>query len=151
MYREDDMPRPLNAYAASKLEGEREVRRVLPDALVVRTNFIGVPATPGAGLADWIATSVEAGTPIRGFDDVIFSPLLATTLADQLFAMMDSDLTGLYHLSARDSISKYDLAVSLARALGVSNAQIKRTAFADSPFTVARPLDTRLREAHFSF
>ncbi len=144
MYSEDDIPSPVNVYASSKLEGERAVRQVLPGALVVRTNFIGVPTRRGNGLAAWIADSVEGGTPIKGFDDVIFSPLLATTLAEQLFAMMDARLTGLYHLGASDSISKYDLALSIAAELGNPDATIERASLSKMPMSVRRPLNTSL-------
>jgi dTDP-4-dehydrorhamnose reductase len=144
MYSEDDIPSPVNVYASSKLEGERVVRQSLPRSLVVRTNFIGVPVKTGAGLADWIAGSVEAGTPIKGFDDVIFSPLLATTLAERLFDMMDEQLQGLYHLGSSDSISKYDLAVSIAAELGHPDANIERTSLSSMPMTVKRPLNTSL-------
>lgn len=143
-YSEDDIPSPVNVYAGSKLEGERVVRELLPRALVVRTNFIGVPVKRGAGLADWIATSIESGTPIEGFGDVIFSPLLATTLAERIFNMMDAGLHGLYHLGASDSISKYHLAVLIAAEMGHRNASILRTALSDKPMAVRRPLNTSL-------
>jgi len=144
MYSEDDVPSPVNVYASSKLEGERVVRQALPRALVVRTNFIGVPVKSGAGLADWIASSVESRTPIRGFEDVIFSPLLATTAAEILFEMMDERLQGLYHLGASDTISKYDLAISIARELGVPDAGIEPVKLADVKMDVRRPLNTSL-------
>ncbi|HUQ98903.1 MAG TPA: SDR family oxidoreductase [Gemmatimonadaceae bacterium] len=144
MYSEDDIPSPVNIYASSKLEGERAVRRALPGALVVRTNFIGLPVKSGAGLADWIAGSIEGGTPIEGFGDVIFSPLLATTLAERLFNMMDAGLHGLYHLGASDSISKYHLAVLIASEMGINDAAILRTSLSEKPMTVRRPLNTSL-------
>jgi dTDP-4-dehydrorhamnose reductase len=146
-YSEDDVPSPVNVYASSKLEGERAVRQALPQSLVIRTNFIGIPVKPGAGLADWIATSIESGTPIEGFGDVIFSPLLATTLAERLFNMMDAGLHGLYHLGASDSISKYHLAVLIAAELGHRDAKILRTSLAEKPMTVKRPLNTSLNSS----
>ncbi|MEO5904370.1 MAG: SDR family oxidoreductase [Gemmatimonadaceae bacterium] len=144
MYCEDDIPSPVNVYASSKLEGERAVREALPRALVVRTNFIGTPAKNGGGLAAWIADSVEQGMPIKGFDDVIFSPLLATTLAERLFEMMDANLQGLFHLGARDSMSKYEFALSIARELGHVGETIERASLRDMPATLRRPLNTSL-------
>ena len=146
-YSEDDVPSPINVYGRSKLDGERAVRETLPGALVVRTNFIGIPAYRGAGLGDWIATSVEAGTPIKGFDDVIFSPLLSTTLASLLFDMMDADLQGLYHQGASDSMSKYELAVAIARELGHDGAKIERAFLEKTPMAVPRPLKMSLVSA----
>lgn len=144
MYSENDIPAPLNVYAQSKLEGERAVREAMPVVLVVRTNFVGLPVHRGAGLADWIATSVEAGSAIKGFDDVIFSPLLATTLVEQLFKMMDANLQGLYHLGASDSMSKYEFALAIARTMGQVGAKIERVSMSDVPMTFRRPLNTSL-------
>lgn len=144
LYSEDDVPAPVNVYARSKLDGERAVREAMPGALVVRTNFIGLPVNRGAGLGDWIASSVETGSQIKGFDDVIFSPLLATTLAHLLFDMMDARLMGLFHLGANDCMSKYEFALAMARELGTLEPKIERASVVDQPIAVRRPLDTSL-------
>ncbi|MEO5588458.1 MAG: SDR family oxidoreductase [Gemmatimonadaceae bacterium] len=144
MYSEDDIPHPLNVYAASKLAGEHEVAQLLPDALIVRTNFVGLANDRSAGLAGWIAASLEANKPINGFTDVIFSPLLADTLADIVFSMMDHSMGGVYHLSARDAISKYDFAVELADCLGVQSPAIAGARLADASLAAPRPLNTSL-------
>ena len=39
-YREDDTPRPLNAYGRIKLAGEEEVRRYFPPHIILRTSWI---------------------------------------------------------------------------------------------------------------
>ena len=41
-YAEEDEPAPLNVYASSKLQGEQAVQAELPEALILRTNFIGI-------------------------------------------------------------------------------------------------------------
>ncbi len=143
-YTERDVPSPLNEYARTKLEGERAVAEVLPAALIVRTNFVGLMNSRASGLAGWIAKSVESGEQIRGFEDVIFSPLLANTLAEVLFDMMDQSLDGLYHVSARDSISKYDFAAALSAELEVRRPSIERARLADAPLHARRPLNTSL-------
>ena len=54
MYSEADMPEPLNAYARSKMEGERLVARRCPRALIVRTNFFGWGHTFRKSISDWV-------------------------------------------------------------------------------------------------
>ncbi|MCA1805931.1 MAG: NAD(P)-dependent oxidoreductase, partial [Xanthomonadaceae bacterium] len=39
-YREEDAVKPLGVYGASKLAGERAVREVLPEALILRTAWV---------------------------------------------------------------------------------------------------------------
>lgn len=146
-YKESDEPRPLNRYAASKLEGERAVLDTLPGAVVLRTNFIGVGPLPGLGLADWIVGRLEQGERVKGFADVIFSPLLTTTLAEIIFAVVDAGLEGLFHASARDACSKLDLANMLAGELGLDGTLIDEARLADAGLAAPRPLDTSLSPA----
>jgi dTDP-4-dehydrorhamnose reductase len=143
-YKETDEPRPLNVYAASKLAGEQAVGAVMREALILRTNFIGMSPTPGAGLAEWIADRLDAGDRINGFTDVIVSPLFAGELARLILRMIDKNLSGVYHLGAADSVSKYDLAYRIAEACDVDGSLIDEARVADAGLTAPRPLDISL-------
>ena len=143
-YTEDDEPSPLNIYAQSKLEGERALHEHSPDALVVRTNFIGISPSRMVGLADWITSRLESGERIHGFDDVMFAPLLTNELARIIFGAMEARLKGLYHASARNTMTKFDFAVSLAGALGLDTDLVERASLAESTLTARRPLNTSL-------
>jgi dTDP-4-dehydrorhamnose reductase len=148
-YTETDEPAPVNVYARSKLEGERAVQDVYPEALVLRTNFIGISQSRKAGLADWITTRLESGERIQGFSDVIFAPLLANELARLLLAAIDSRLQGIYHASARDACSKYDFARRLCAALGFDSVLVNRASLADAKLAARRPLNTSLSSLRF--
>ncbi len=139
-YSEVDTPNPVNEYAKSKLEGEQAVLDAMPNALVVRVNFIGLSNVPGVGLADWIAGKLEAGERIKGFTDVIISPLEASTLSSLLIKMTERELTGVYHLGARDEISKFDLAVSIAGSLGLDASLIDPATVGEGGLGAPRPL-----------
>jgi len=143
-YAESDAPAPLNSYARTKFEGEFAVWRALPDALVVRTNFIGLSPRGTAGLADWIANRASSGDQITGFCDVVFSPLLANDLATLMLAMMDRGLAGLHHVAASDCCSKYDFARELCTALGLDADLVSEGSLADARLAALRPLDTSL-------
>ncbi len=143
-YSENDETAPLNVYAMSKLEGEEAVSAAMPEALILRTNFIGLGSTPGAGLAEWISDRLNSGQRIKGFTDVIVSPLFAGKLASLIFEMMDMRLSGVYHLGAADSVSKYELARLIALALGLDTSLIGRATVADAGLTAPRPLNISL-------
>lgn len=143
-YSESDEPAPINVYARTKLEGERAVREALPEALVVRTNFFGVSPGGRTGLADWIVAELTAGNRVPGFIDVMFTPLLANDLIRVMFAMMDAGLSGLYHLGASNTLSKYDFAVSLARELDLDEKLVRPARLADAELAAARPHDISL-------
>ena len=143
-YAEDDEPAPVNVYAQSKLEGERAVQEHFPEALVVRTNFIGISPSRTVGLADWISSRLESGERIQGFDDVMFAPLLTNEVARIIFGAMETRLKGLYHATARNIMTKYDFAVSLATALGLDTDLVERASLAESTLSARRPLNTSL-------
>lgn len=146
-YEETDEAVPVNVYGRSKLAGERAVLEELPDALVARTNLVGLSAGGKTGIADWIIGELEAGRRICGFTDVIVTPLLANDLAALLFAMMDARLTGLYHVGGQGPLSKFDVAVRLARDLGLDEALIQPARVADARLTAPRPCKISLRSS----
>lgn len=145
-YAESDEPAPVNVYARSKLDGERAVQKAFPEALIVRTNFIGSSGR-GTGLADWVSSRLEAGERVDGFADVVFSPLLANEFARVVLAAIDCRLQGLYHASAADACSKYDFARRLAAALGVDSRLVNSACLADAKLRAPRPLNTSLCSA----
>lgn len=146
-YRETDVAVPINVYGRSKLAGERAVLDALPDALIARTNFVGLSAGGQTGIADWIIGELEAGRRVLGFTDVIVTPLLANDLATILFAMMDARLEGLYHVGGRHAVSKFDFAVMLARELALNDSLVEPASVNDSQLLAPRPCNISLCSA----
>jgi len=143
-YTEEDSPAPLNVYAQTKLEGEHAVTAALSGALVVRTNFIGLSPGSDAGLADWIAGKFERKERVSGFTDVVFAPLLANEVARIALEMMQVGLQGLYHVNARDSVSKYEFACRLGEALGAGREMVDPTSIEAAGLPARRPMNTSL-------
>lgn len=143
-YTEDDVPAPLNVYSQTKLDGERALLATLPDALVIRTNFVGHSLDGRTGLADWLRGRFDAGERIPGFTDVIFGPLLASDLARVSMELLDRNLSGIYHAAARDAISKYEFACRLGTALGADTSLVDAASLANAALTAPRPLNTSL-------
>lgn len=146
-YTEDDMPAPLNVYARTKLDGERAVLGALPDALVIRTNFVGRSSNGRTGLADWLRGRFDAGERFPGFTDVIFAPLLASDLARVLLELLDRNLHGIYHAAARDAVSKYEFACRLGTALGADTTLVDAASIATAALAAPRPPNTSLSPA----
>ena len=98
-YAEDDCPRPLSAYGASKLAGEQLVLRRAMKAFVVRTcGVYGVHASKSKGtFIDRIVLQARSGEQPRVVRDVVVSPTYAGDLAIALRAFVDTSEYGLYH------------------------------------------------------
>lgn len=143
-YVETDVPAPLNAYAQGKLDAERAVGDACPSALVVRTNFYGWNAQPKYSLGEWVLAKLEAGEPVPGFEDVVFSPLLVNDLVDLLRAAMKAGLTGLYHAGASDACSKLDFARRVATEFGWKAEAVRPARMAEAALRAPRPRHTAL-------
>jgi dTDP-4-dehydrorhamnose reductase len=143
-YTEEDSPRPVNCYAATKLAAEQIVRTLVPDHLIVRASIYGWNTQPKSSLGEWILGSLEAKRNLSGFTDVIFAPLLVNTLAEGLLKLVSNDAKGIIHLASRDSISKFDFAVALASVFGLPEELVQPASLANVKLRAPRPMNTSL-------
>jgi dTDP-4-dehydrorhamnose reductase len=143
-YGETDEPAPLNVYARSKLAGERETLRRNPSAMLVRVNIYGWNAQNKESLAEWALRRLEEGRDVPGFTDVFFTPILVNDLVPVLFAMLQQELTGLYHVVGSERISKFEFARRVAAAFGFDPARVTPRQVRDMNLRAARPLDVSL-------
>ncbi|MEO8027448.1 MAG: SDR family oxidoreductase [Bryobacteraceae bacterium] len=147
-WKEEDTPRPLNAYARSKLEGEKAVLRECPDALILRTNIYGwnrhARSRPKPSLAEWILERLDAGLEVPGFTDVRFSPILANHLAAPILELLREGHSGLLHMAGSWSGSKYEFATRVAETFGFDASEILPAKLAGAKLRAPRPLDTSL-------
>lgn len=145
LYDEASEPGPGNVYARTKLEGERAVQAILPDAIVARTNIYGWNAQDKKSLAEWVLGELEQGHAVRGFGDVFFNPLLATDLSEILFEVMDRGLTGVFNMVGSEPISKYAFAREVARTFGHDPERVRESRLEASALSAPRPRNTTLR------
>jgi dTDP-4-dehydrorhamnose reductase len=119
-YGEEDCPRPLSVYAASKLAGEHLVLAADPAHTVVRTSSVyGQPAA--AGTASFVVRMLErarAGQPTRVVDDQVVSPTFADDLAAAIWQLLDTDAAGIVHLAGSSPASWYQVAEHVFAAVG---------------------------------
>ncbi len=140
-YKETDSPNPLNIYAKSKLAGEQAVARANPEAAIARVVFYGWSLTGTRSLAEFFYNNLAAGKPVNGFTDMFFSPLYAVHLAEALLEMLQKRLSGIYHVYAPESLSKYDFGVRLAHEFGLDASLIRPISALDSDLPTPRSLN----------
>ena len=143
-YGEDDQPDPISVYGRSKLAGEQAVLAAAPTAIVARVNFYGWSLSGRRSLGEFFFNRLSAGEPVKGLTDRRSSPLLANDLAALLLEMLEQDLSGLYHVAAADSASKYDFAVHLAEIFGLDTNLIQAAQAADLGYAAPRAPDLSL-------
>jgi dTDP-4-dehydrorhamnose reductase len=137
-YKENDPVSPQNVYASTKYAGETAVIENDKNALVCRVNFYGWSISGQRSLAEWFFNKYSLGEPVKGFTDAIFSPFLATDLADTLIKLIEHRSTGLFHVVNPQSISKYEFGLALAEMFGFNKSLITPASIKDSGLAAAR-------------
>lgn len=153
-YREDDVPRPINAYGASKLAGEAMVTASGCELILVRTSAVlgaGASRIKGGSFVERILAQARAGKPLRVVADQVFSPTYAPDLASALVALVDANARGLFHVTNAGTCSWHELAEAAVSAAGL-DVPIERIGAAELHRPAARPAYSVLsNERYLSF
>jgi dTDP-4-dehydrorhamnose reductase len=137
-YVEEDEPNPQSIYARTKLDGERAVQEAYPQAIIARVNFFGWSLSGRRSLAEFFFNNLSEGRNVNGFTDVIFCPMWVTDLSRTLIAMLEKNLSGLYHVVGSQAISKYQFGLEVARRFGLQENLILPLSVEDSDLTARR-------------
>ncbi|XP_054586999.2 methionine adenosyltransferase 2 subunit beta isoform X1 [Nothobranchius furzeri] len=150
-YGEDDSPNPLNEYGRSKLDGEREVLRHCPGAVILRIPVLfGEVETVTESAVTSLWLKVQEATEESCILDHCLQRFPTSTqdvatvcrkLAER--ARQDPFIRGIFHFSGKEQMTKYEMAVAMAQAFNLpSNHLIPRTEL--SADMTSRPMNSQL-------
>jgi dTDP-4-dehydrorhamnose reductase len=137
-YVEDDRTGALCWYAETKLRGEQAVLGANSQATIARIEmpFTAAPH-PKRDLARTLAARLQAGQPVQAVTDQRITPVYLDDAAAALRHLVESRLSGVIHVAATTWTTPYDLAMTLARHLGVSETLVQPVPF--EQFAATRP------------
>jgi len=141
---ETEPARPLMAYGRTKRAGEEAVLAAYPEAAVVRLPLmVGRGHGTRATGSEAIAWALHNGRPQRLFTDEYRTPVDPESVAPALAALLEGHGAGLFHLGGSERVSRYELAVRVARAFALPESLLEPVLAAthEGP---ARPKDTSL-------
>ena len=122
-YVESDVPRPLNAYGRSKLEAERRVLKLAPNALVIRTAAFFGPWDRHNFVAQAVH-ALQRGQRWRAANDQLVSPTYVPDLVQAALNLLIDGEHGLWHLTNHGAVSWAGFAQMVAEAAGLNTALI---------------------------
>ena len=137
-YKEEDEPNPQGVYAQTKLDGERAVQKANPQAIIARVNFYGWSLSNRRSLGEFFVNNLSQEKYVSGFTDVIFCPMLVNHTARLLLAMLEKNLSGLYHVVGAQAMSKYQFGIEIARKFGLKQSHISPKSVEGSGLTAPR-------------
>jgi dTDP-4-dehydrorhamnose reductase len=145
-YRETDAPEPLNQYARTKVRAEKGIARILANHVIVRPSLImGLPVLESGNSFLWrLVQSLRSGTRSAFPDSEIRSPVDVITLSQAVLEIALLGFTGILHIAGNDRLSRYDMALRVARALGYPTELIVDTKPQVANGRALRPADASL-------
>jgi dTDP-4-dehydrorhamnose reductase len=144
-YRESDPTRPLGVYGLTKAQGERSVLEACPAAAVGRVALVYGRGHGARGTAsESVAWALRAGRRVRLFTDEYRTPVDAWSVAEAALRMLSGAARGLFHLGGPERLSRWELGVRVARALGLPESGLTAGVRADYSGSDPRAADVSL-------
>ena len=143
MYKEEDAPKPVNYYGRTKLEGEEAVKEYEHDWAIVRTVLVyGKNHSGHSNILKIVREKLEKGEEYSVFDDQVRTPTYVEDLAKGIVSIIEKKATGVFHLSGKNILTPYQMAIKTAEYLELDSSVIKKVTAASFSQPAKRPLKT---------
>jgi dTDP-4-dehydrorhamnose reductase len=143
MYDENDVPQPVNYYGRTKLEAEEAVKEYEHDWAIVRTVLVyGTNHSGHANILKIVKEKLEKGEVYNVVDDQVRTPTYVEDLASGIVAIIEKRATGIFHLSGKDILTPYQMAIKTADHLRLDSSVLKKVTAASFSQPARRPLKT---------
>ncbi len=141
-YTEEDATHPINVYGESKLAGER-FALAEPHNIVARVCVLYGPDKPN--FVTWVVESLRAGKVINVVNDQYNTPTYTNNCAHALLRLCERHCAGIYHVSGREQLSRYDFARAIADVFELNDKLINVTSSGMLRQQARRPMNSSLR------
>jgi dTDP-4-dehydrorhamnose reductase len=137
-------PNPVNFYGKTKLAAEDLLTKSTISWTILRTVLVyGITHDMGrTNIVLWVKENLEQGKTIRVVNDQWRTPTLAEDLAMGCYLAAVKKASGIYHISGKDFITPYDIAIKTAEFFRLDDSLIIPTDSSQFKQTARRPLRT---------
>ena len=121
-YLEDDPPHPLSVYGRSKLKGERYLRDIVEDAVVVRTQWLY--GKYGKNFVTSILRQGREKKVLSIVDDQVGSPTYTIDLSRAISVLIQRGLRGVFHVANSDRCTWYAFGQEILKLSGMGGVKV---------------------------
>jgi dTDP-4-dehydrorhamnose reductase len=139
-YREDAPTHPLSIYGGTKREGEVEILKENPAALVLRTTTVYGPDPQGKNFLYTLRRLLTSGQTMRVPTDQLATPTYNEDLAAATLALVRGRHSGLFHAAGPEMLARIDFARLACRILSVDESLLIPLTTPELHQRAARPL-----------
>ncbi len=145
LYVEEDTPNPINHYGVTKLEGEKQVKKLCKNYVILRTSVLYGWHSWKQNFVTWVINSLKQKKEISIVEDHFNTPTLADNLAEITIEAIQKNLQGLYHASGRQRISRYEFVQQIIKIFNLNQSLTKPIKMNQiTAWTARRPKDSSL-------
>jgi dTDP-4-dehydrorhamnose reductase len=142
-YKEEDAPNPVNFYAFTKLEGEKEVLKY-SNSVITRICPFGLGTDKKPSFTAKMIKSLLEQKRMDVFSDQFFSPISTYGYARVLMKILESDFTGIINIAGLERLSRYEFAKRVSEVFNLDSKLLNPIKITDLNETAERPRDTSL-------
>jgi dTDP-4-dehydrorhamnose reductase len=144
-YTETDIPDPINYYGLTKLEAEYHIH-TLKNYTIARPSVIfgSTPASGKTNFVLWTINMLKNNQKIKAATNQTTNPTLNTNLANMILEIAKRKIKGVIHTSGATPISRYDLAIKIAKTFDLNQDLIEKTSIEAFNFPAKRPQNSSL-------
>jgi len=126
-YSENDPTGAVNYYGQTKELAEQLVMSSRLHWSIARTVLLYGKADPSkrSNFIYWVKQNLEAGKHIKVVNDQIRTPTFIPDLANGIDLMIEKGSRGIFHLSGKDILTPYQMAILIAKHLHLNEALIE--------------------------
>ncbi|MDD5203845.1 MAG: NAD(P)-dependent oxidoreductase [Desulfobacterales bacterium] len=142
-YREYDPVSPVSCYGRQKVDAEKGILEIYPDAAICRMPLMfGIS---GSGLKSVLPMirAMREGAPLRLFVDEFRTPLHAGAAAAGIMMALQ-EVHGIIHIGGPDRVSRYGLGKLIAEVFGEKGAVLVPCRQGDVATSAPRPPDVSM-------
>jgi dTDP-4-dehydrorhamnose reductase len=128
-YQEEAAPNPVSFYGWSKYAAEKAVMGSGLRWSIARTVLVYGTAhdMSRSNIILWVKKSLEEGKSIKVVTDQFRTPTLAEDLAMGCYLIADKEAEGIFHISGKDFLTPYEMAILAAEYFGLDKTLISPT------------------------
>ncbi len=126
VYKEEDLPNPVNHYGLSKLRSERVIAEAGIRCAILRTILVYglVDGNDRNNIVLWVKNSLEQAKHINVVTDQLRMPTLADDLSQACWLAVEQEANGVFNVSSSVLMSIYDIALAVADVFGLDKKYI---------------------------
>jgi dTDP-4-dehydrorhamnose reductase len=127
-YKETDEINPVSYYGSTKVAAEKAVAESGLPYAIVRTCLLygNILFGTRSNIISWVKENLEQGQKIKVVSDQWRTPTYIEDLAKGILLIAEKRATGLFHISGKDFLSPYEMAMATAEYLGLDASLIEK-------------------------